>query len=90
MSNFFLYLSFRSGPDSDVGSVDDLPIDDEDVGSSDKVTTQLSNKSTSKDWKKWYVDWRIIEITDVLLTENWKMTFSRRNHYVIVSVRVGF
>ncbi len=49
MNNLFLYLSFRSGPDSDVGSVDDLPIDDEDVGSSDKVTTQLSNKSTSKD-----------------------------------------
>ena len=43
MKNLFLFFSFRSGPDSDVGSVDDLPIDDEDVGGSEKVKKDFVN-----------------------------------------------
>ena len=43
---FFISLSFRSGPDSDVGSVDDLPIDDDD-GVAKNVTTDVTSKVTA-------------------------------------------
>jgi hypothetical protein len=42
----FRFLSFRSGPDSDAGSVEDLPIDDEDGQKSEELGSKVKKPHT--------------------------------------------
>ena len=43
----FRFLSFRSGPDSDAGSVEDLPIDgDEDAEKNEELGSKVNTVTT--------------------------------------------
>ena len=47
LTKMFRFLSFRSGPDSDAGSVEDLPIDgDEDAEKNEELGSKVNTVTT--------------------------------------------